>query len=39
MLALDGAKQPCRVRSSNAGHALCTGIAEPERARQVAETL
>ena len=31
-LALDGAKQPCRVTSSNAGHALLTGIAAPERA-------
>ena len=26
-LALDGAKRPCRVRSSNAGHALFAGIA------------
>ena len=26
-LALDGDKRPCRVRSSNAGHALFTGIA------------
>jgi glycogen debranching enzyme len=31
-LALDGAKRPCRVRSSNAGHCLYTGIALPERA-------
>ena len=31
-LALDGAKRPCRVRASNAGHALFTGIADPERA-------
>jgi glycogen debranching enzyme len=38
-LALDGAKRPCRVRSSNAGHALFAGIAAPERARKVAETL
>ncbi len=30
-------KQPCRVRSSNAGHALWTGIADPaQRARTVA---
>jgi glycogen debranching enzyme len=35
-LALDGAKRPCRVRSSNAGHALMTGIARPDRARRVA---
>lgn len=31
-LALDGRKQPCRVRASNAGHCLLTGIASPERA-------
>ncbi|TCL65688.1 amylo-alpha-1,6-glucosidase [Rhizobium sp. BK251] len=39
VLALDGDKRPCRVRSSNAGHALFTGIAYPERAVQVARTL
>jgi glycogen debranching enzyme len=38
-LALDGAKRPCRVRTSNAGHCLATGIADPEHARRVAETL
>jgi glycogen debranching enzyme len=38
-LALDGKKQPCRVRASNAGHCLYTGIASPERARLVAESL
>jgi glycogen debranching enzyme len=38
-LALDGDKNPCRVRSSNAGHALLTGIAAPERARIVARNL
>ena len=38
-LALDGDKQPCRVRTSNAGHCLFTGIAGPERARRVARTL
>ncbi len=38
-LALDGRKRPCRVRASNAGHSLYTGIASPERARRVAETL
>ncbi|MGH7048431.1 MAG: amylo-alpha-1,6-glucosidase [Stellaceae bacterium] len=38
-LALDGDKTPCRVVASNAGHALLTGIAAPERARQVADTL
>jgi glycogen debranching enzyme len=38
-LALDGNKQQCAVRTSNAGHALFTGIALPERAPIVAETL
>ena len=38
-LALDGAKRPCAVRSSNTGHALFTGIALPERAAQVASQL
>jgi len=38
-LALDGNKKPCRVRTSNAGHALFTGIASPIRAARVAETL
>ena len=38
-LALDGHKQPCRVRSSNPGHCLFSGIVRPDRARLVAETL
>jgi glycogen debranching enzyme len=38
-LALDGAKNPCRVRSSNAGHALFTGIADVASAVRVAATL
>ena len=38
-LALDGAKKPCQVRASNAGHCLFAGIASPERARLVAHTL
>ncbi len=38
-LALDGAKQPCRVRSSNAGHLLMTGIIREERAVRVARGL
>lgn len=38
-LALDGSKEPCRVRSSNAGHALYTGIALPERAAPLARLL
>ena len=35
VLALDGEKKACRVRSSNAGHVLYTGLALPERARSV----
>lgn len=38
-LALDGNKQPCRVRTSNAGHCLFAGIATPEHARRVVATL
>ena len=38
-LALDGAKRPCRVRTSNAGHCLFGGIAAPDRARRVADLL
>src|SRR6516225_4839182 len=38
-LALDGAKKPCRVIASNAGHALFGEIADASRARRVAETL
>jgi glycogen debranching enzyme len=38
-LALDGEKAPCRVQSSNAGQVLFSGIASPERAAKVADTL
>jgi glycogen debranching enzyme len=38
-IALDGQKEPCRVLSSNAGQVLLTGIAAPERAQRVADTL
>ena len=38
-IALDGAKKPCRVRSSNAGHVLWTGIARPDRARRIADAM
>jgi glycogen debranching enzyme len=34
-LALDGNKQPCRVRTSNAGHYLFAGVATQEHARRV----
>jgi glycogen debranching enzyme len=39
VLALDGQKRPCHVRTSNAGHCLLTGIASPERAARTAHTL
>lgn len=38
-LAIDGNRRPCRVRTSNAGHCLFTGIAREDRARRTAETL
>lgn len=38
-LALDGRKRPCRVRTSNAGHVLLTGLARPDRARATIRTL
>jgi len=38
-LALDGDKNPCRVRTSNAGQVLFTGIASPDRATRVAHGL
>ena len=38
-LALDGARKACRVRSSNAGQVLWSGIASPERAARTAQTL
>jgi glycogen debranching enzyme len=38
-LALDGAKRPCRVKTSNAGQVLFSGIARPERAGRVMRDL
>jgi glycogen debranching enzyme len=38
-LALDGDKQPCRVRTSNAGQLLFSGMVRPERAALVASDL
>ena len=38
-LALDGQKRPCRVRTSNAGQVLFSGIASPERAERVMRDL
>ena len=39
VLALDGEKRPCRVRTSNAGHTLFSGIAPERHARELVETL
>ncbi len=38
-LALDGAKKPCRVTASNAGHALLCGIASQKHAAGIAKSL
>ncbi len=38
-LALDGRKRPCRVRSSNAGQLLFTGIVADDRAVAIADQL
>ncbi len=39
VLALDGRKEPCRVRTSNAGHLLFAGLPSAPRAAKVAKTL
>jgi glycogen debranching enzyme len=39
VLALDGEKKQCRVKTSNPGHCLHTGIVDFDRAQRVAETL
>jgi len=38
-LALDGAKTPCRVRTSNPGHCLYSGIASSDHAHRIARVL
>jgi glycogen debranching enzyme len=38
-LALDGNKQLCRVRSSNAAHCLFSGIASPAHAERIAQQI
>jgi glycogen debranching enzyme len=38
-LALDGAKRPCRVRASTAGHVLFGGVASAQRAARVCQSL
>lgn len=39
VIALDGAKQPCRVKSSNAGQVLFTGIADAAKAKKVVSAM
>jgi glycogen debranching enzyme len=38
-IALDRDKRPCKIKASNAGHCLFSGIASDEYARRVAQTL
>ncbi|HSE41194.1 MAG TPA: amylo-alpha-1,6-glucosidase, partial [Acidobacteriota bacterium] len=38
-IALDGEKRPCRVRTSNAGHALFAAIASRDHARRLTDLL
>jgi glycogen debranching enzyme len=38
-MALDGEKVPCRVRASNAGQVLLSGLSRPERAARIAAGL
>jgi len=38
-LALDGEKQQCSVRSSNAGHCLFSGIASPAQSHRIADEM
>jgi glycogen debranching enzyme len=39
VIALDGNKRPCRIRSSNAGHCLFSGIANEEVAERLVKNL
>src|SRR5262249_37328035 len=39
VIALDGKKRPCEIRTSNAGHCLFGGIATPACAGRLAQTL
>ena len=38
-LAIDGEGEPCKVRTSNAGHLLYVGLPQPERGKMVADQL
>jgi glycogen debranching enzyme len=39
VLALDGKKQPCRIKTSNVGHCLFSGIVEQDKAEKVVQSL
>jgi len=39
VLALDGKKRPCKVRTSNAAHSLFSGIASSKHARRISSLL
>src|SRR5690606_414749 len=39
VIALDGLRRPCRVKTSNAGHVLFTGIATQDKAQKVARAM
>lgn len=39
VLALDGNKKPCRIKTSNAGQCLFTGIVPPERAARMVKAI
>lgn len=39
VIALDGRKKRCRIKTSNAGHCLWSGIADEDKAKKVAKTL
>ncbi|MEW6632832.1 MAG: amylo-alpha-1,6-glucosidase [Pseudomonadota bacterium] len=38
-IAIDGNGEPCKVRTSNAGHLLYVGLPQPERAKLIADQL
>ncbi len=39
VIAFDGNKKPCRIKASNMGHCLYTGIVPKKRAKKVVKTL
>ena len=39
VIALDGEKKPCRIKTSNAGQCLFTGIVDKQKAKKLVKTL